>query len=165
MVRYWRFITLTGAAICLLAPALSAMAADVSGLGVPPAKGDACVEPTEVMRRNHMEFILHQRDLTVHEGIRTRQYSLTQCINCHVTPDSKGELARIDSPKHFCSSCHSRVAVSIDCFQCHSDQPEKSATAHRFSQQQLDDAHQLVLGEPLSPQEIDILTVERAAHE
>jgi hypothetical protein len=44
-----------------------------------------CVEPTAEMRRNHMEYILHQRDETMHEGIRTRQYSLNECINCHVS--------------------------------------------------------------------------------
>ena len=41
---------------------------------IPAAKGEQCVEPTDVMRRQHMQFILHQRDLTVHEGIRTEKH-------------------------------------------------------------------------------------------
>ena len=83
-----------------------------------------CVEPTEEMRKNHMEYILDQRDATVHEGIRTRQYSLEECINCHVSdaPDAP----RYESEKHFCNSCHTFASVSIDCFQCHADRPVKS---------------------------------------
>ena len=82
-----------------------------------------CVEPTEEMRKDHMEYILHQRDKTMHEGIRTRQYSLEECINCHVPGDDSGKVVRIDSTEHFCNSCHSYAAVNIDCFQCHSDRP------------------------------------------
>ena len=52
-----------------------------------------CVEPTAEMRRNHMNYILHQRDETMHRGIRTKQYSLVECINCHVS-DAAGCTAR-----------------------------------------------------------------------
>jgi hypothetical protein len=60
----------------------------------------------------------------VHEGIRTRQYSLQECINCHVS-DAE-DAPRVDNEEHFCSSCHTYAAVSIDCFQCHADRPVKS---------------------------------------
>ena len=83
-----------------------------------------CVEPTAEMRTNHMEYILEQRDATVHEGIRTRQHSLQECINCHVS--EADDAPRADSDKHFCNSCHTYAAVSIDCFQCHADRPVKS---------------------------------------
>ena len=85
-----------------------------------------CVEPTQDMRVNHMEYILHQRDETVHEGIRDKQHSLTECINCHVSdaPDAP----RVSSEKHFCNSCHTYAAVSIDCFQCHADRPVKTGS-------------------------------------
>jgi hypothetical protein len=91
---------------------------------VPNAKAEQCVEPTEDMRRNHMEFILHQRDETMHRGIRTKKHSLKECINCHVNPDSDGTYPRVSSEKHFCASCHSYASVKIDCFECHSDVPE-----------------------------------------
>jgi hypothetical protein len=109
-------------------PAL--LKADDSLLPVVPEARDrvsetqGCVEPTDDMRRNHMEYILHQRDQTVHQGIRTRQYSLEECINCHVSDEPDGP--RYDSKEHFCNSCHSYAAVSIDCFQCHRDRPESS---------------------------------------
>ncbi len=91
-----------------------------------------CVEPTEEMRANHMEYILDQRDATVHEGIRTTQYSLNECINCHVSdaPDAP----RADSEKHFCNSCHTYTAVSIDCFQCHADRPVKTKFQSRLNE-------------------------------
>jgi hypothetical protein len=83
-----------------------------------------CVEPIEEMRTNHMEYILDQRDETVHEGIRTKQHSLDECINCHVS--DAADAPHIDSEKHFCNSCHTYASVSIDCFQCHADRPVKT---------------------------------------
>ncbi|MEE9343232.1 MAG: hypothetical protein V3V12_06350 [Gammaproteobacteria bacterium] len=88
----------------------------------------ACVEPEDEMRRNHMEYILHQRDETVHDGIRTRQYALEECINCHATKDTTtGEFIRVEDDRHFCASCHIYAAVKIDCFQCHADVPVRAS--------------------------------------
>ena len=101
---------------------------------VPPkAKTDAndttkCVEPVEDMRKNHMEFLKHKRDETMREGVRTKTHSLVECIDCHVTPNEKGEFARIGDDNHFCSSCHNYAAVNVDCFDCHSDLPQGAAT-------------------------------------
>ena len=101
--------------------ALSSIAfADVAMPDVPKGKGDQCVEPTPEMRKNHMEYILHQRDETMYKGIRTKTHSLKECINCHVPENSD---VRFGDSKHFCSSCHNYAAVSIDCFQCHADRP------------------------------------------
>jgi hypothetical protein len=111
---------------------------------IPQAQGrfsetQGCVEPTAEMRKNHMKYILHQRDETVHEGIRTRQYSLNECINCHVS--AAEDAPRVSSEEHFCSSCHSYAAVSIDCFQCHADRPVKASA--RQSLQLIDSLHAL----------------------
>ena len=86
-----------------------------------------CVEPVGVMRRDHMEFLKHKRDETLREGVRTKQHSLVECIDCHVTPNDKGEYARFGDNEHFCSSCHNYAAVNVDCFDCHSDLPEDAA--------------------------------------
>ncbi len=87
-------------------------------------KGEECVEPTEVMRKRHFEFILHQRDETMHRGIRTEQHSLTGCIDCHATRDENNdEFLRVDAEGQFCQSCHSYTAVSMDCFHCHAAKP------------------------------------------
>ena len=87
-----------------------------------------CVEPEDEMRRNHMEYILHQRDETVHQGVRTRQYALEECINCHASKDDSGEYIRVEDSRHFCTTCHSYAAVKIDCFQCHADVPVREST-------------------------------------
>lgn len=99
-----------------------------SGLGpvIPKAKGERCVEPTEVMRRRHHEFILHQRDETVHRGIRTKKHQFTRCIDCHIQPTASGDYPRHDDDEHFCTACHRYSSVSIDCFQCHADRPAKA---------------------------------------
>jgi hypothetical protein len=89
------------------------------------SEAQGCVEPVEEMRKNHMEYILHQRDETMYKGIRTKQHSLEKCINCHVSdaPDT----ARYGDAEHFCSSCHTYASVQIDCFQCHADRPVKTS--------------------------------------
>ena len=85
-----------------------------------------CVEPEDEMKRNHMNYILHQRDETMYKGIRTRQYALEECINCHAVKGEDGEYIRVEDPRHFCASCHTYASVNIDCFQCHADRPVKS---------------------------------------
>lgn len=103
---------------------------------VPKGQGDQCVEPTPVMRRDHMEFLLHQRDETMHRGIRTKRHSLNECIECHVGRDAHGRTVAVNAPDQFCESCHRYAGVSIDCFQCHATTPDsggapRQAAAHR----------------------------------
>jgi hypothetical protein len=104
------------------------LAADTSGakpaLGptVKTYKGEKCVEPTAEMRRNHMKYILHQRDETMHKGIRTTKYSFKNCVDCHADPKTNSVLGK----DGFCESCHVYASVSIDCFTCHSSAPEKN---------------------------------------
>ena len=132
MIKYSLITLLISLLPCVYTPAMAAEAAshdESAGPFIPMAQRrfseeQGCVEPTEEMRVNHMEYILEQRDATVHDGIRTRQHSLQECINCHVS-DSE-DAPRADSDKHFCNSCHTYAAVSIDCFQCHADRPVKS---------------------------------------
>ena len=92
-----------------------------------PVTGEGqCVEPTDVMKKDHMEFILHQRDETMYQGIRTSKHSFKQCISCHAVKDDNGEYVRIGDSQHFCTTCHEYAAVSIDCFQCHADTPRST---------------------------------------
>ena len=92
-------------------------------------KLDKCVEPTSFMRRNHMELILHQRDETVHEGIRTKEHSLANCIDCHVKYDADKKPVPINAEGQFCESCHDYAAVELTCFQCHSTVPRDKSAA------------------------------------
>ena len=88
-------------------------------------KGEKCVEPTAEMRRNHMNLISHQRDRTVHDGIRTVKHSLKNCVDCHASPKTNSVLGK----DGFCESCHAYAAVRMDCFECHSSAPRKAASA------------------------------------
>ena len=102
----------------------------VEGSAKADKQGSVCVKPEEWMRRNHMEFIKHQRDQTVHLGIRVQKDSLANCVDCHVRYDSSHQPVAIDTKGEFCNSCHSYTAVNITCFQCHSKAPA-TETAQR----------------------------------
>ena len=114
--------------VVIIASILGGMA--VAGESVPlpqlpkAVKGDRCVEDTPFMRRNHMELLRHQRDETLRKGVRSKKYSLKNCINCHVTERADGTIASIKSRDHFCSSCHAYAAVKLDCFECHATAPD-----------------------------------------
>ncbi|QIK37029.1 sulfur reduction protein DsrJ [Caldichromatium japonicum] len=84
----------------------------------------SCVEPTERMRRMHMEFIKHQRIATVHQGIRDTKYSLAGCVDCHVSYDAQHSPRPINQPDQFCGACHRYASVKLDCFDCHAAVPK-----------------------------------------
>jgi hypothetical protein len=79
-------------------------------------KSGFCVAPTDEMRRNHMKMLLHQRDLTVHQGLREPRFSLKNCVDCHASRKTGSVLGK----NGFCAGCHSYASVRIDCFECHS---------------------------------------------
>ena len=117
------------AAVFIALAAASAGVADDGGRTPKPVIAKArpstqCVEPPEVMRRLHMSFLKHQRDDTVHGGIRGAKHSLKGCVDCHAS-EQTGSVVK--APGDFCSSCHQYAAVKIDCFECHSSKPEKLA--------------------------------------
>jgi len=95
----------------------------------PKGKGDKCVADTEFMRRNHMKMLGHQRDSTVHDGIRTKQFSLKECVACHAVNGPDARPITVKNPKHFCRVCHDYAAVKIDCFECHASRPEPGKAA------------------------------------
>ena len=83
------------------------------------AKGKQCVEPAAVMRRNHMKYLMHQREETVRQGIRGKKYSLRQCTECHATADPNIDGGKVRTLQPFCNQCHEYAAVKPDCFSCH----------------------------------------------
>ena len=113
----------------LAASALGADTSATSKLGLQPsvekARGGQCVEDPAYMRRNHMKLLKHQRDDTVHGGIRTGKYSLKECVACHASQSSQSVNAEAGN---FCQSCHLYAAVTIDCFECHASKPGTQAS-------------------------------------
>jgi hypothetical protein len=117
-----RLVALVAVAVAAVAGAATGADADsasrVPKPAVTPAAPGKCVEDTPFMLRNHMELLKHHRDRTVHEGIRTTQHSLRNCVNCHASR----ETGRVTGSKDaFCEGCHRYAAVQLDCFECHSD--------------------------------------------
>ena len=128
-MKAWANFSLTRALSAAFAPlffAGAAFAGDESRVILPQYPrpvGERCVEPADVMRVMHMNFILHQRDETVHRGIRGAQHSLRGCIDCHADYDGQGRPIPINAAGQFCESCHAYTAVNIDCFGCHRATP------------------------------------------
>ena len=89
---------------------------------------EQCVEPTEMMQKEHFGYLYHQRDKTVEQGIRTKKHSLANCVDCHVSYDEKGSAIPINADGQFCQTCHVQTAVNIDCFTCHATVPRKKLT-------------------------------------
>lgn len=119
---------LAGMALALSFSVTTPARADISMPDVAKPKGEKCVAPTAEMRASHFEKILHQRDQTVHKGVRTKTFSLKECINCHVPENT---TVRFSDDNHFCSACHIQAAVTIDCFQCHADRPGIVPASHK----------------------------------
>ncbi len=119
----------------LALPVATAGADEPSWLPKPArGRGDKCVADTDWMRRNHMTALMHQRDRTVHEGVRTPRFSLKGCIDCHAVNGSDGKPVTVASKKHFCRTCHDYAAVQIDCFECHASRPEAKTAAGAAAQ-------------------------------
>jgi hypothetical protein len=116
-----------------------------------------CVESVDEMRSNHMNHILHQRNETLREGDRTGQHSLKECIECHNAPADDGKVASAETSEHFCSSCHTYTAVSIDCFSCHSDKPENTQYRHSLSEMKMPQ-QQLFAAQQLNTETVQTLT-------
>jgi predicted CXXCH cytochrome family protein len=85
------------------------------------ARSGPCVDLPEVMRRQHPELLKHQRNETVHRGVRDARASLKGCIDCHA---SAGSNSVASAKNDFCVSCHSFAAVKVDCFECHASKPK-----------------------------------------
>ncbi len=107
-----------------------AQAEAIGGFVVPTSKAaqlDRCVEPTEAMRRYHMDLIRHQRDTTVYGGIRGTKHSMSGCVDCHAGHDASGEPIPVAAPGQFCQACHHYAAIKLNCFDCHATVPKGEA--------------------------------------
>jgi hypothetical protein len=91
-------------------------------------KGGQCVEDPKVMRKVHMNYLKHQRDETVHEGVRGKKYSLSGCVECHASLKDNSVLG---SKESFCQGCHEYAAVKLDCFECHTSKRKVTAEASK----------------------------------
>lgn len=125
MCHAMRHPLLASLALVTLIAAGAAVAGEPAGRtprpAIEPARaGTQCVAPPDVMRRDHPQMLKHQRDETVHRGVREARDSLQRCVGCHASA-ATGSVAQAKTD--FCSSCHAYAAVKIDCFECHASRP------------------------------------------
>ncbi len=121
-----RLLLSLAAALLCLPGSLTAHAAESGRTPLPAieiANPGQCVEPKDVIRRDHMKFLRHQRDLTMHEGIRTKKYSLNECVSCHASKKTGSVLGE----GGFCQNCHDYAAVRPDCWDCHQPRVQPAA--------------------------------------
>ena len=111
--------------LALLLPALAFAADRTPKPTITIERPGQCVADTQTMRRDHPEMLRHQRDRTVHEGVRTRQFSLAACVECHASAKTGSVLGE----QGFCQSCHAYAGVALDCFECHASKPNLAAAA------------------------------------
>jgi predicted CXXCH cytochrome family protein len=123
-----RALRLLFAAALALVAGVGTAASDAEPAGRTPVPaierataGTQCVEDPAFMRRNHMTLLKHQRNETVHRGVRQARDSLQGCIACHASAKT-GSVAQAKTD--FCVGCHSYTAVQIDCFECHASKPQ-----------------------------------------
>ena len=90
-------------------------------------KPGKCVADVDTMRREHPDMLKHQRDQTMHKGIRTPRFSLNGCIECHAGAKTGSVLGE----QGFCQSCHAYTGVTLDCFECHASRPKLAAGTDR----------------------------------
>ncbi len=72
-----------------------------------PTNAEKCIAPTDWMRSNHQELLMHERTAAVREGIRTVKNSLNNCTSCHTKREE------------FCDKCHEYTGAKPECFECH----------------------------------------------
>ncbi len=75
-----------------------------------PAANSGCILPTPAMRYHHMTYLKELRDKVVRDGNRNNPHApnlMSACSGCHL------------DKALFCDKCHTRAAVTLDCFGCH----------------------------------------------
>lgn len=102
--------------------ALTAAGPEAPELKLPTNGSTECVEATEYMRSSHMDLLNQWRDEVVRTGQRDyvsntsgKVYDMSlsrTCMDCH---SNKAE---------FCDACHTYMAVSPYCWDCHVEPKE-----------------------------------------
>ena len=96
-------------------------------------KGVCNGDPVAYIIRQHPNLLTHKRDKVLRQGAKlSNQYSLQGCVNCHAAKDkAKDDYHDINQSGQFCATCHDKVAVSLDCFDCHRTTPYNGKTYYK----------------------------------
>ena len=121
--NWLRLAAILGATALLAAHTPSAAAgSNKPEPAIAQAKGDHCVKDDAFMIRHHPDLLKHQRNDTMRRGIRSGEFSLKRCMECHAD-NGVGHAVKTD-----CDNCHAYAAVKLDCWDCHARKPVKART-------------------------------------
>lgn len=110
------------AASIALKPAAQPVPVDYAKL----VRGHWSADPA-VMTGLHADFLKHQEEVTVNQGIRKADNTIERCVTCHAVNDAEGRAVSSADPRHFCTQCHVQQAVATNCFTCHNSEPAVGA--------------------------------------
>ena len=119
----------------MLGPPAAIAAVQVAKDGIRPEPDFATLvdahqtEDSTVMIRFHPRFLLTYRATVMYQGKLQPNNDVEHCVSCHAVPGADGTPVSYDNPHHFCGSCHRRVAVTIDCYECHDFRLPKQESA------------------------------------
>ncbi len=96
-------------------------------------KGVCNGDPVSYIIRQHSNLLTHKQDSVLRTGAKkSNQYSLQGCINCHASKKvEKDSYNEVNASGQFCSTCHEKIAVSLDCFDCHRTTPYEGKTYYK----------------------------------
>jgi hypothetical protein len=101
----------------------SSSPADVPALDGPPGGATQCVESKEYMRAYHMDLLNDWRDVVVRTG--SRDYVSTRDGRTYDMSLSRTCMEQCHTNKsQFCDRCHTYLAVSPYCWDCHVEPKE-----------------------------------------
>ena len=121
-----KILVLAAFMVALVGSATAAKNWKETGNSKAATEAKSCVRETTWMRSHHFTLIEHDRDITVHQGVRTVDGSMAECVACHANKDEAGNYIAVDDPGQFCAACHQYTGVTFDCFSCHATKPGKS---------------------------------------
>jgi nitrate reductase gamma subunit len=95
---------------------------------------DHKTDDASIMIRNHPTFLFSHRTVVMRTGVGAPGDSLERCVACHAVKNAASQPVGFDDPSHFCRSCHTKAAVTIDCFECHQSRPNPEGQAMTIPQ-------------------------------
>lgn len=121
-LSHWlRLAALFGASALLVAQTpIAAAGVNKPEPVIAQAKAEHCIKDDSFMIRHHPDLLKHQRNDTMRKGIRSGEFALKRCMECHASENSS-HAAQTD-----CDTCHAYAAVKLDCWDCHAKKPAKA---------------------------------------
>jgi hypothetical protein len=84
-------------------------------------------EDPQIMRKEHGKVLINEMNKAAQATSRKEDDTIERCVTCHVKRDEKQAPVSASDPRHYCTQCHAKSSVSINCFTCHASLPASDA--------------------------------------